>query len=527
MRAAALSSLSSLKSESAAGTILAAMEDREPEVRLQAVRALAALEPQTVLENQPKIERLLKDPSIEVRMEAVLALARMGQVQTARASLGAALAERDATARVAALETFARAGDYLTEESDAAPVVTLLADTLSNVRVAACHALGALPDGVHGQTLATRLHDPEPAVRQAAAQALRSRGPAAGDIVLNALDSETEAARDAALDALSPGAVQASERLRSYARKEILRLQVMRGQEASLPSGGRATAMLCESLRHKIKQGESRLVKIVGLIGNEQAMQLVQKSMRGSDAEARAAALEALETLGDKTLAREIIAVLEDEPPRSTPDSVLLEILQTGDRWEVALAARAVQELGLKDRAAQLKELTHSPDPLIAETAAEALVRLDEVQPMDTLQTVSTLERVLLLKEIPIFSDLSPEDLQKVAAIAHEQWFPKDTTVFKQDEQGNVMFIIVDGHMHVVRTANGKEQVLAQRGPGDFVGEMAIIESAPRSASLVTRGDVRVLAIEGETFKGILRERPEVSLAVMRSISRRLREMAG
>ena len=90
-----------------------------------------------------------------------------------------------------------------------------------------------------------------------------------------------------------------------------------------------------------------------------------------------------------------------------------------------------------------------------------------------------------------------------------------------------MMFVIVDGQVQVVRSVNGREQVLAQRGPGDFVGEMAIIDSAPRVASLVTRGSVRVLAIDGTTFKGILRERPEVSLAVLRSLSRRLRETAG
>jgi CRP-like cAMP-binding protein len=66
---------------------------------------------------------------------------------------------------------------------------------------------------------------------------------------------------------------------------------------------------------------------------------------------------------------------------------------------------------------------------------------------------------------------------------------------------------------------------LAQHGSGDFVGEMAIIESAPRSATLRTQTDVRVLAIDGETFKRILRERSDVSFAVLRSISRRLREM--
>lgn len=145
---------------------------------------------------------------------------------------------------------------------------------------------------------------------------------------------------------------------------------------------------------------------------------------------------------------------------------------------------------------------------------------------METLKTVALLERVLLLREIPIFADLSPEDLKRIAEIAHEEWYPADTTIFRQDEEGNVMYVIVEGRVQVKHTADGREVVWAERGPGDFVGEMAIIESAPRAASLHTQTEVRVLAIDDETFKGILRERPDVSFAVLRSLSRRLREMA-
>jgi HEAT repeat protein len=535
VRAAALSALASLaalKARSAAATdrTIPALDDAEAEVRLQALVALASLDVLDLQGSQKiksKVGQLLEDPSLQVRMQAVLVLAKSGDVDAARESLRTGLQERDAQMRVAALEGFAEAAPYFDGEADTAPVISLLADTSSNVRVAACHALAALHDPASAQALVTRLHDADASVRKAAAEALRKHGPDASDLILNVLESEFEAARDAALDALSPGAVQTSEPLRRYARKEIGRLRTVRSHEASLPTGGRAVKLLCESLRHEMRLGEKRLVKIVGLIGNARAMQLVQKSLGGTDSEARAAALEALETLGDKALANEIITLLEEEPKRLNTALVITDILSNGDRWERALAIRAVQELGLNDAAAQLEGLMFDRDPLIAETAAEALVRSDEVRSMDTLQTVSTLERVLLLREIPIFSDLSPEDLQQVAAIANEQWFPKDTTIFRQDEEGNMMFVIVDGHVHVVRTTQGKEQVLAQRGPGDFVGEMAIIESAPRSASLLTRGDVRVLAIDGETFKGILRERPEVSLAVLRSVSRRLREMAG
>jgi CRP-like cAMP-binding protein len=137
------------------------------------------------------------------------------------------------------------------------------------------------------------------------------------------------------------------------------------------------------------------------------------------------------------------------------------------------------------------------------------------------------LERILLLREIPIFADLSAEDLELVANIAREEWYPQNTEIFHQGEAGHVMFVLVEGRLHVVRTVNGAEQVIAERGPGDFVGEMAVIESAPRLATLRTQSDVRVLAIDGETFKGILRERPDVSFAVLRNISRRLREMTG
>ena len=131
----------------------------------------------------------------------------------------------------------------------------------------------------------------------------------------------------------------------------------------------------------------------------------------------------------------------------------------------------------------------------------------------------------MLLREIPIFADLSPEDLKLIAESAREEWYPQNTVIFQQGEDGNVMFVIVEGSLNVVRTVNGLEQMLAQRGPGDFVGEMAVIEAAPRSATLRSQSEVRALAIDGETFKGILRERPDVSFALLRNISRRLREV--
>jgi CRP-like cAMP-binding protein len=172
-----------------------------------------------------------------------------------------------------------------------------------------------------------------------------------------------------------------------------------------------------------------------------------------------------------------------------------------------------------------LHQIKSGPDTLLREAALGALSGFGEEKHMDSLNIVSALERILLLREIPIFADLSAEDLELVANIAREEWYPANIAIFHQGEEGKVMFVIVEGRLQVVRTVNNAEQTLAERGPGDFVGEMAVIESAPRVATLRTQSDVRVLAIDGETFKGILRERPDVSFAVLRNISRRLREM--
>ena len=79
--------------------------------------------------------------------------------------------------------------------------------------------------------------------------------------------------------------------------------------------------------------------------------------------------------------------------------------------------------------------------------------------------------------------------------------------------------------MEVIKKFGDTERVLATHGTGEYVGEMAILESAPRSASLKANGDARVLGIEGNAFKAILLDRPEVAIAVLRNMSSRLREL--
>jgi CRP-like cAMP-binding protein len=145
---------------------------------------------------------------------------------------------------------------------------------------------------------------------------------------------------------------------------------------------------------------------------------------------------------------------------------------------------------------------------------------------METLATLSIIERILFLRRVRLFSDLPPSELKQVAAITNEQYYLDGEVIARQGEPGEEMYVIVSGEVLVTSSDDSRPAVeLARRGPGDYVGEMAIISQEPRMATLTAHGAVRVLHITQAQFEAILRERPETSLAVMRVLCARLKEM--
>lgn len=124
-----------------------------------------------------------------------------------------------------------------------------------------------------------------------------------------------------------------------------------------------------------------------------------------------------------------------------------------------------------------------------------------------------------------MFSGISPEDLEQIAEIAQEQLYSTHALICREGEHGSTLFIIVSGKVEVIKGTADMENIIAVRESGDFVGEMAILESAPRFATLRAQDEVRILVIEGEAFKAILRDRPEVAISVLRHMSNRVRQL--
>jgi len=102
--------------------------------------------------------------------------------------------------------------------------------------------------------------------------------------------------------------------------------------------------------------------------------------------------------------------------------------------------------------------------------------------------------------------------------------FKAGERIFDEGDLGTEMFIIQEGEVHITKKLGNEIRVLTRLEKGDFFGEMALIESAPRSADAIAHSDVRLLGINGSRFDEMIRKNPEIAIRIIRKYSHRLRE---
>jgi len=123
------------------------------------------------------------------------------------------------------------------------------------------------------------------------------------------------------------------------------------------------------------------------------------------------------------------------------------------------------------------------------------------------------------------FPGIPPEEADKLAASGQECAYPGGVILCQEGATEDIFYILLDGEVEVTKTINEDEMRMLKRlNPGDFFGEMALIHEAPRAATVTTVAPTRVLEIHKETFDAILKKNSAVSLAMVREVSRRLRE---
>jgi CRP/FNR family transcriptional regulator, cyclic AMP receptor protein len=152
---------------------------------------------------------------------------------------------------------------------------------------------------------------------------------------------------------------------------------------------------------------------------------------------------------------------------------------------------------------------------LRANAAAEAAVRAadDRGTPGEWLE---------LLGQMPLFDGLSKRHLRRIASVAKTRRFPRGVTIVKAGRPGDAFYVILDGQ---ARVDTGRRGIAL--GPGDFFGEMALLEDAPRSADVVAVEDVLTLQVGRTAFAKLLRQEPQLGIAMLRTLAGRLRSAQG
>jgi CRP/FNR family transcriptional regulator, cyclic AMP receptor protein len=126
--------------------------------------------------------------------------------------------------------------------------------------------------------------------------------------------------------------------------------------------------------------------------------------------------------------------------------------------------------------------------------------------------------KVQLIGRVPLFAGCSRSELARVAQLADELTVPEGKELTREGTPGREFFVLVDGAAAVRR----KGRKVGELGAGDFLGEIALLANVPRSATVVTTAESRVLVITDRAFRSLLRESPSISVKVLQTLAERV-----
>jgi ATP/ADP translocase/HEAT repeat protein len=310
------------------------------------------------------------------------------------------------------------------------------------------------------------------------------------------------------------------------------------------------TPLLTEQIAFRRRRWRRRVLHLLTLRYDRTTLHLVRRAL-GRPAQ-RAGALELLDTLLEPSLRLLVLPPFEGAPLAERLEAVGLQLVTPDGE---AFLISWIDHPNPFVVAVTLQALASHPTPASLRAAVEALEHADSLVREEALRTCltcdpdgfaeratafetddnhkvaqlaragaeadmpSTLERILLLKSASIFEQVAAEDLAPIAHASDWRSYRAGEEVFAQGDMGDELFVLVSGKVAVIQSG----QELAQLGPGEAFGEMAVLDAEPRSATIRCLEDTEVLAIGSEEFYEVLHEQMEIAEGVLRMLTRRLR----
>jgi HEAT repeat protein len=299
-----------------------------------------------------------------------------------------------------------------------------------------------------------------------------------------------------------------------------------------------------------------RVLHLLSFLYDPQAIRRVRYNLFFGSASQRAVALEVIETLVGREVSSLVLPVLDNSPPevayvrlnslypqeqRSVAERLTEIIEHTEHRlmpWLITCALYTAGHERLSELLGAIRAGIASDDALVREMAAWSLCRMEALPPalqdqlaQDIAPTVraallcgeknmlSTVEKVIFLKTVSSFAAMPDDALADVALLLDEQEVRAGERIITQGDEGDSMYIVVDGR---VRVHNG-ETTLNYLGTSDVFGELAVLASEPRSASVTAVEDSLLLRLEQHELYELLEYRSEVASGIIQVLTRHLR----
>ena len=324
---------------------------------------------------------------------------------------------------------------------------------------------------------------------------------------------------------------------------------------------------------------------LLGSIHGQENVEIAVEAIRSSVPRTRANGIEALDVM----LSLHLLTAIETatNPDLSladlskygnmtyklgafTPQQVLTELLDPhNEDWIVYIGIEALGELGTKLYESQSKKRATSPLDLLSAIKSSDTQRnrkaldipftLEQIEKMlESLQTdlplslrtalrkarnaikgiqferseaspgtvTSEVERIIFLKRVQFFHDVTVNQLRKVANICQEAWYDEGQTIFKEDDGGGQLFVIVEGRAGIEHTQeDGKSARLHTLSTEDSFGEDTLFDGSRQSTTAIALARTLVLRLDNDDLVGLIQSHPEMSLNIIRILSQEIREI--
>jgi len=134
-------------------------------------------------------------------------------------------------------------------------------------------------------------------------------------------------------------------------------------------------------------------------------------------------------------------------------------------------------------------------------------------------------DEIRTLQKMPMFRGLEPGRLKLMAFSGQRVSYAKGEVVFEQDAPSDAVFVILEGDVEVMRVGASGAVPVARLGATEIIGEMGVLCDKPRTARIVAHSDTKVLRIDKATFVQLVQQTPELSMRIIRELSRRLEQV--